>query len=146
MYPNGAADIDGRLKTGDQILEVNGEDLRHAPHEQAIKALRQTPPIIKMKIFREKSDINFNENLEIFHIKLVKKPGKGLGLSIVGKRDGSGIFISEFVKGGIAELDGRLMIGDQIIQVNGQDLINIEQVDAAIILKVFQRFYFKSLN
>lgn len=136
VYPNGAADIDGRLKPGDQILEVNGENLRHAPHEQAIKALRQTPPIIKMKVFREKSDISLSESFEILDIRLVKKPGKGLGLSIVSKRDGTGIFISEIVKGGIADLDGRLMIGDQIIQVNGQELFNIEQVDAAVILKV----------
>lgn len=136
MYPDGAVDIDGRLRPGDQILEVNGEDLRNAPHELAIKALRQTPPIIKMKIFRERNDINHNENYEIFEVKLVKKPGKGLGLSIVGKKDGSGIYISEIMKGGIADTNGNLSIGDQILQVNGRSLTNVEQEEAALILKV----------
>ena len=136
IYPGGAVFIDGRLRPGDQILEVNGEDLRHAPHEQAIKALRQTPPIIKMKVFRDRSDINSNENCEIFEVKLMKKQGKGLGLSIVGRKDGNGIYISEIVKGGIADLDGSLMIGDQILQVNGRELSNVEQEDAALILKV----------
>lgn len=115
---------------------MNGEDLRHAPHEQAIKALRQTPPIIKMKVFRERNDINSNENYELFEVKLFKKPGKGLGLNIVGKKDGHGIYISEIVKGGIADMDGNLEIGDQILQVNGRDLTNIEQEEAALILKV----------
>lgn len=135
VYPDGAADIDGRLKPGDQILEVNGENLLQATHEQAIKALRQTPPVIKMKVYRDRVE-NFNDNLEVFEIKLVKKPGKGLGLSIVGRRDGLGIFIKDIVSGGIADLDGQLIIGDQILEVNGQDLTNIEQKLAAIILKV----------
>ena len=146
VYPNGAAFIDGRLKPGDQILEVNGENLRHATHEQAIKALRQTPPIIKMKIYRDKNDDDgdnidddFNqENLDIFDVKLTKKPGKGLGLSIVVRRNGNGIYIKDIVEGGIADLDGHLMIGDQIIQVNGHDLTNVE--DAALMLKVSSFF------
>ena len=129
-------DIDGRLRHGDQILEVNGEDLRQAPHEQAIKALRQTPPVIKMKVFRDRSDINSNENCEILNVKLVKKQSKGLGLSIVAKKDGTGIYISDVVKGGIAHIDGSLMIGDQILQVNGQNLTNMQQEEAALILKV----------
>lgn len=136
VYSGGAADIDRRLLRGDQILEVNGEDLRHASHEQAIKALRQTPPVIKMKVFRDRSDINSNENCEIIQVKLTKKPGKGLGLSIVGKKSGNGIYISEIVKGGIADLDGTLMIGDHILQVNDRDLSAIEQQEAAFILKV----------
>jgi len=142
VYPGGAADFDGRLRRGDHILEVNGEDLRHASHEQAIKALRQTPPIIKMKVFRDRSDINSNENCEIIDIKLVKKPGKGLGLSIVGKKNGHGIYISEIVKGGIADVDGNLMIGDQILQVNERDLTTVEQEEAALILKVFTYYFY----
>lgn len=132
VYPNGAAQIDGRLKPGDQILEVNGEQLRHASHDQAIKALRQTPPVIKMKVFRKKSQIDY----EVFHVELTKKPGKGLGLNIVGKKDGHGIFISSITKGGVTDLDGQLMIGDQILSVNGVDLASVDQEQAAVILKV----------
>lgn len=133
VYKNGAADLDGRLKPGDQILEVNGEDLRHALHEHAIKVLRQTASIIKMKVIRRPEK---HDDYETFEVKLTKKPGKGLGLSIVGKKDGHGIFISDIVKGGIADLDGHLVVGDQIIQLNNQTLDNIAQEDAAILLKV----------
>lgn len=34
---------------------------------------------------------------DAFDVELVKKPGKGLGLSIVGRKSGSGIFISDIV-------------------------------------------------
>jgi len=43
---------------------------------------------------------------------------EGLGLSVVGKE--SGIYISDIVKGGVAESDGRLMQGDQILTVEHQ--------------------------
>jgi len=35
--------------------------------------------------------------MDTFDVELTKKPGKGLGLSIVGKKSGSGIFISDIV-------------------------------------------------
>ena len=40
------------------------------------------------------------------------------------------------VKGGVAEADGRLMQGDQILTVNGEDMRNATQEDAAACLKV----------
>ncbi|KAG8250709.1 hypothetical protein J6590_095896, partial [Homalodisca vitripennis] len=43
VYPDGAAAKDGRLKPGDQILEVNSEDFRSITHSKALAALRQTP-------------------------------------------------------------------------------------------------------
>lgn len=40
------------------------------------------------------------------------------------------------MKGGIAEADGRLQAGDQILSVNGEDLKNATQDVAASALKV----------
>ncbi|UXI18468.1 GABA transaminase GABA-TTC1 [Sarcoptes scabiei] len=172
IYANGAADVDGRLKPGDQILEISGENLRNATHYQAIKALRQTPPVIRMKIYRdnpsnhlscpslshrvqlhcnsypksndendydddddEKEEENRQNYLQIFETKLLKKQGKGLGLSVAGRKNGPGIFIKEILNGGIAQIESQLMIGDQILEVNGFDLTRIDQKDAALLLK-----------
>ncbi|KAL0150063.1 hypothetical protein M9458_054722, partial [Cirrhinus mrigala] len=49
ILAGGAADLSGELRKGDQILSVNGVDLRHATHEQAAAALKnagQTVTII----------------------------------------------------------------------------------------------------
>ena len=40
------------------------------------------------------------------------------------------------MKGGVAEADGRLMQGDQILAVNGEDMRNATQEYAAGVLKV----------
>ncbi|XP_073936033.1 inaD-like protein isoform X3 [Castor canadensis] len=138
VYEEGAAARDGRLWAGDQILEVNGIDLRSSSHEEAITALRQTPQKVRLVVYRDEAHYRDEENLEIFPVDLQKKAGRGLGLSIVGKRNGSGVFISDIVKGGAADLDGRLIQGDQILSVNGEDMRNASQETVATILKCAQ--------
>ncbi|NXC67845.1 INADL protein, partial [Anhinga anhinga] len=138
VYEEGAAARDGRLWAGDQILEVNGIDLRTASHEEAITALRQTPQKVQLVVYRDEAHYKDEENLEIFYVDIQKKTGRGLGLSIAGKRNGSGVFISDIVKGGAADLDGRLIQGDQILSVNGEDMRNASQETVATILKCAQ--------
>jgi len=133
VYEAGAAHKDGRLRPGDQILEVMREDLRSVTHSLALHALRQTPNRVRLVIHREDDEI-----YEQMDVELVKKRDRGLGLSIVGKKSGPGVFISEVVKGGAADLDGRLVQGDQIISVNGHDLKNASQEEAAPVLKMAQ--------
>eukprot|EP00063_Salmo_salar_P096582 XP_014071417.1 PREDICTED: inaD-like protein isoform X1 [Salmo salar] len=135
VYEEGAAARDGRLWAGDQILEVNGVDLRSAAHEDAITALRQTPAKVRLTVLRDEAQYRDEENLDVFSVELQKKAGRGLGLSIVGKRNGTGVFISDVVKGGAAELDGRLMQGDQILSVDGDDMRQASQETVAAILK-----------
>lgn len=61
-------------------------DLRNASHEDAITALRQTPPKVQLVVYRDEAHYKDEENLEIFLVDLQRKMGRGLGLSIVGKR------------------------------------------------------------
>lgn len=73
-----------------------------------------------MLIYR---DVNLSLSLldptqiyNIFSIELTKKPGRGLGISIVGRKNEPGVYVSEIVKGGLAEQDGKLMQGDQVCE------------------------------
>ncbi|XP_074053612.1 multiple PDZ domain protein isoform X2 [Macrotis lagotis] len=135
VYEEGAACKDGRLWAGDQILEVNGIDLRNATHDEAINVLRQTPQKVRLTIYRDEAQYKEEDMYDMFNVELQKKPGKGLGLSIVGKRNDTGVFVSDIVKGGIADVDGRLMQGDQILMVNGEDVRNATQEAVAALLK-----------
>ncbi|XP_073201505.1 multiple PDZ domain protein isoform X9 [Lepidochelys kempii] len=135
VYEEGAASKDGRLWAGDQILEVNGIDLRNATHDEAISVLRQTPQKVRLTVYRDEAQYKEEDMYDVLNIELQKKPGKGLGLSIVGKRNDTGVFVSDIVKGGIADTDGRLMQGDQILTVNGEDVRNANQEAVAALLK-----------
>ncbi|XP_068278487.1 multiple PDZ domain protein isoform X1 [Nyctibius grandis] len=135
VYEEGAASKDGRLWAGDQILEVNGTDLRNATHDEAINVLRQTPQKVRLTVYRDEAQYKEEDMYDVLNIELQKKPDKGLGLSIVGKRNDTGVFVSDIVKGGIADTDGRLMQGDQILTVNGEDVRNANQEAVAALLK-----------
>lgn len=135
VYEEGAACKDGRLWAGDQILEVNGIDLRKATHDEAINVLRQTPQRVRLTLYRDEAPYKEEDVYDTLTVELQKKPGKGLGLSIVGKRNDTGVFVSDVVKGGIADADGRLLHGDQILTVNGEDVRHATQEAVAALLK-----------
>ncbi|XP_055434048.1 multiple PDZ domain protein isoform X10 [Bubalus kerabau] len=135
VYEEGAACKDGRLWAGDQILEVNGIDLRKATHDEAINVLRQTPQRVRLTLYRDEAPYKEEDVYDTLSVELQKKPGKGLGLSIVGKRNDTGVFVSDVVKGGIADADGRLLQGDQILTVNGEDVRHATQEAVAALLK-----------
>lgn len=50
----GVAQNDGRLMQGDQILEVNGKDVRTATQEQAAAILKCAPGTVDIKFGRLK--------------------------------------------------------------------------------------------
>uniref|UniRef100_A0A4W6E7S4 Multiple PDZ domain crumbs cell polarity complex component n=1 Tax=Lates calcarifer TaxID=8187 RepID=A0A4W6E7S4_LATCA len=135
VYEEGAASKDGRLWAGDQILEVNGIDLRAASHDEAINVLRQTPQRVRLTVYRDEAQYKEEDLWDSFTMELHKKPGQGLGLSIVGRRNDTGVFVSDIVKGGLVDTDGRLMQGDQILSVNGEDVRSATQEAVAALLK-----------
>ena len=42
IFPNMPADQTGQLYVGDAILSVNGRDLQHVSHEEAVQILKKT--------------------------------------------------------------------------------------------------------
>ncbi|XP_069374460.1 multiple PDZ domain protein isoform X1 [Paralichthys olivaceus] len=140
VYEEGAASKDGRLWAGDQILEVNAIDLRAASHDEAINVLRQTPQRVRLTVYRDEAQYKEEDLWDSFTVELHKKPGQGLGLSIVGRRsrderNDTGVFVSDIVKGGLVETDGRLTQGDQILSVNEEDVRSATQEAVAALLK-----------
>ncbi|XP_022286481.1 disks large homolog 1-like isoform X1 [Crassostrea virginica] len=66
---------------------------------------------------------------------ILKKGSTGLGFNIVGGENGEGIFVSFILAGAPADLSGELRRGDQIISVNGRDLVLATHEEAAGALK-----------
>ena len=73
-------------------------DLRGALHQEAIAALRRTPGRVRLLVLRDRTPRDPRDpldplvrdrdplNLELLSVELTKRAGRGLGLSIVGKR------------------------------------------------------------
>uniref|UniRef100_A0A3B4AUP0 PDZ domain-containing protein n=1 Tax=Periophthalmus magnuspinnatus TaxID=409849 RepID=A0A3B4AUP0_9GOBI len=133
----GAAQRDGRLQAGDQILEVNGIDLRQATHDEAIGVLRLTTQRVSLCVFRHQEAYREEDLWDVFSLELRPRPGEGIGFTVVGKSNDTGIFVSDIIRGGIADSDGRLLLGDQILSINGEDVRAASQDHAEKLLQVF---------
>lgn len=42
---DGAAALDGRLRVGDQLIEINGQDTTRMSHETAIEIIKRNPTV-----------------------------------------------------------------------------------------------------
>ncbi|CAJ1052199.1 multiple PDZ domain protein [Xyrichtys novacula] len=131
----GAAQRDGRLQAGDQILEVNGIDLRQATHDEAISVLRLTTQRVLLCVFRHQEAYREEDLWDVFSLQLRPCPGEGLGFSTVGKSNDTGIFVSDIIRGGVADSDGRLLLGDQILSINEEDVRAASQEHAQRLLQ-----------
>ncbi|XP_031652051.1 protein scribble homolog isoform X9 [Oncorhynchus kisutch] len=138
VIPHGLACQSG-LRVGDRILEVNTIDLRHATHQEAVKALLSNKQEIRMLVRRDPSPPGMEE------IVIQKQPGEKLGISIRGGAKGhagnpfdatdEGIFISKVSSSGAAARDGRLLVGMRILEVSNHSLLGMTHTEAVRILR-----------
>ncbi|XP_045551668.1 afadin isoform X19 [Salmo salar] len=81
----------------------------------------------------DNSDLQMRKEPEVVTVTLKKH--NGMGLSIVAAKgagqDKLGIYIKSVVKGGAADVDGRLAAGDQLLSVDGRSLVGLSQERAA---------------
>ncbi|PKU34860.1 inad-like protein [Limosa lapponica baueri] len=107
IVPGGLADRDGRLRTGDHILQIGGTNVQGMTSEQVAQVLRNCGNSVRMIVARDpKCDImetppapvswpvstlpsfqNGNDNTNLFEtydVELIKKNGQSLGITIVG--------------------------------------------------------------
>uniref|UniRef100_UPI0037E95A0E protein scribble homolog isoform X4 n=1 Tax=Semicossyphus pulcher TaxID=241346 RepID=UPI0037E95A0E len=138
VIPHGLACQSG-LRVGDRILEVNAIDLRHATHQEAVRALLANKQEIRMLVRRDPSPPGMQE------IEIQKQPGEKLGISIRGGAKGhagnpfdptdEGIFISKVSSSGAAARDGRLQVGMRILEVNNHSLLGMTHTEAVRVLR-----------
>lgn len=141
IEPGGAAAKDGRIAIGDQIIMVNGENLEQMNHKNVVSALRLAPSPVKLTILRENPEKLFTsveEPSTIFEVNLVKSFTEYLGLSILGRKDKKGLFVTYVSEDSIAYSEGSIHQGDRILEVNGVNLKKTTQEEAC---KVLQRAY-----
>ncbi|XP_028846841.1 partitioning defective 3 homolog B isoform X3 [Denticeps clupeoides] len=145
ILPRGAAVKDGRLQSGDRILEVNGVDITGCTQEELVAMLRSTKQgeCVSLVVSRQEEmflprelkeeqahSLLAEEHLSqlMFEVPLNDSGSAGLGVSLKGNKsretgEDLGIFIKSVIHGGAAYKDGRLRVNDQLVAVNGESLL-----------------------
>ncbi|XP_076015189.1 partitioning defective 3 homolog B-like, partial [Genypterus blacodes] len=147
ILSRGAAVKDGRLQSGDRILEVNGVDIAGVGQEELVCMLRSTrqgesvclvvlrqedmflPREMKEELPRGPGLLSESGKEQLmFEVPLNDSGSAGLGVSLKGNKsretgEDLGIFIKSIIHGGAAYKDGRLCVNDQLVAVNGESLV-----------------------
>ena len=54
MFPEGLIFLDGRIQSGDQIIEVDGKDMTSTTHHDICDELRKPLSVLRLGIYRER--------------------------------------------------------------------------------------------
>ncbi|XP_044742521.1 protein lap4 isoform X3 [Chrysoperla carnea] len=139
IVPGGIAASSGKLRMGDRILKVNGTDVTHATHQEAVMELLRPGDEIRLTIRHDPLPEGFQE------LTIVKEEGEKLGMHIKGGLRGQrgnpldkadeGVFVSKINSGGAARRDGRLKVGMRLLEVNGRSLLGATHQEAVNALR-----------
>ncbi|XP_044762164.1 protein lap4-like isoform X3 [Coccinella septempunctata] len=139
MVPGGTAANSGKLRVGDRILKVNGTDVTHATHQEAVMELLRPGDTITLTVRHDPLPEGYQELI------LEKGDTEKLGMHIKGglhgqrgnplDRSDEGVFISKINSVGAARRDGRLKTGMRLIEVNGRSLLGATHQEAVHALR-----------
>ncbi|XP_064175357.1 glutamate receptor-interacting protein 1-like isoform X1 [Anguilla rostrata] len=139
MDPDSPAERCGILQIGDRILAINGIPTEDSTLEETNQLLRDSSITNKVTL-----EIEFDVAESVipssgtFHVKLPKKPGVELGITISSpssRKPGDALIISDIKKGSVAHRTGTLELGDKLLAIDNIRLENCSMEDAVQILQ-----------
>lgn len=140
----------GALRPGDLLLAVNGTPLHSLSLDSALTLLQHcADDAVTLKVRRADQTESHVANASVttaevhagddsghhsespvdsdtIHVQLTRPRDKApLGLTIAGSEDVTQpILVSGLVEGGVAEMCGKLMVGDELLSINGESVLN----------------------
>ncbi|XP_038060075.1 disks large homolog 5-like isoform X2 [Patiria miniata] len=104
---------DGRLKVNDYVLRVNDIDLTNGDRTVALQAVKKARGVINMVVKRRRSS-----GAKFCPVTLFLT-NKDHGVTLE-----SGIFVSRIEPGSASAKESGLMVGDRMVSVNGESVLN----------------------
>uniref|UniRef100_A0A8C9MP12 Glutamate receptor interacting protein 2 n=1 Tax=Serinus canaria TaxID=9135 RepID=A0A8C9MP12_SERCA len=138
IEPDSPAERCGLLQVGDRVLSINGMATEDGTMEEANQLLRDAALTNKVVL-----EIEFDVAESVipssgtFHVKLPKKRGVELGITIssASRKLGDPLIISDIKKGSVAHRTGTLEPGDKLLAIDNIRLDNCSMEDAVQILR-----------
>ncbi|KAG8191377.1 hypothetical protein JTE90_006121 [Oedothorax gibbosus] len=128
---------EGRLRVGDRILRVNGASILHLHHGETVNLIKECGRQITLTIGQPQEDASPRGEGAQYHAIELRRGAKGFGFSIRGGREfhHMPLFVLRIAEGGPAHIDGKLVVGDQLIEINGQNTKNMTHAQAIELIR-----------
>ncbi|XP_071514434.1 uncharacterized protein [Panulirus ornatus] len=129
IVPGGAADQDGSVTTGDEIIGVDGEMVLGSSHHHVVQLMAAAATHGRVTLTLRRRTPNptelHNRSLDMqfpYDVTVTRRENEGFGFVIISSVTKSGSTIGRIIEGSPAERCGRLNVGDRILAVNGVDI------------------------
>ncbi|XP_055329132.1 membrane-associated guanylate kinase, WW and PDZ domain-containing protein 3-like isoform X2 [Paramacrobiotus metropolitanus] len=152
VVPGGAAEKDGRLEVGDEIVNIDGVSVMNASHSQVIQMMQKSS-LNGFVVLGVRRRINYAPANVAREITIHRQPNEGFGFVIISSiarnqqlgngtavNGGSAPIINYPILGRIldnspAERCGELHVGDKILAVNGIDVLHLHHSEIVQMIK-----------
>nr|XP_042895445.1 membrane-associated guanylate kinase, WW and PDZ domain-containing protein 3 isoform X1 [Parasteatoda tepidariorum]XP_042895446.1 membrane-associated guanylate kinase, WW and PDZ domain-containing protein 3 isoform X2 [Parasteatoda tepidariorum] len=142
IVPGGAADLDGTLKSGDEIVAVDGQCVLNTPHHHVVQLMNSSAENdhvslnIRRRVYLSDNSINSKPvDGSSYDVTVARNASEGFGFVIISSLSKSGSTIGRIIEGSPAERCGQLHVGDTILAVNGISIINMPHGDIVNLIK-----------
>ncbi|XP_017783080.1 PREDICTED: membrane-associated guanylate kinase, WW and PDZ domain-containing protein 1 [Nicrophorus vespilloides] len=156
IVAGGAADLDGRIRSGDEIVSVDNFSVLKASHRQVVHFMNQAatrgqvnlvlrrrnyPPMILP--FSQSYPIDHmppqppiaSPNSQTYDVIVHRTENEGFGFVIISSVNKIGSTIGRLIEDSPAEKCGRLRVGDYIVAVNHIDIMHLSHGDIVNLIK-----------
>ncbi|XP_055937343.1 membrane-associated guanylate kinase, WW and PDZ domain-containing protein 1-like isoform X2 [Argiope bruennichi] len=144
IVPGGAADLDGTLKSGDEIVGVNGQSVLNSPHHHVVQLMSAAAENgnvtlnIRRPLFTPENSNSSSKPINVtgpYDVTVTRNANEGFGFVIISSKSKSGSTIGRIIEGSPAERCGLLHVGDIILAVNGISIINMSHGEIVNLIK-----------
>merc|ERR1719308_307866 len=136
IVPGGAADLDGRLFSGDEIVAVDGQSVMGASHHVVVGMMGHAAQRgqVALTVRRQQPQESYREGYP-YDITVSRLENEGFGFVIISSVSRAGSTIGRIIPGSPAERCGRLQVGDRILAVNHVDINSLHHGDIVNLIK-----------
>lgn len=142
IVPGGAADLDGRLCTGDEIVSVDAQSVLSTSHHHVVqlmgKAAANGRVVLGIRRKVPTQDIISYTRTDTgypYDVTVMRRENEGFGFVIISSVNKAGSTIGRIIEGSPAERCGQLHVGDRILAVNHIDIMNMHHGDIVNLIK-----------
>uniref|UniRef100_A0A674NPV5 Membrane-associated guanylate kinase, WW and PDZ domain-containing protein 1 n=1 Tax=Takifugu rubripes TaxID=31033 RepID=A0A674NPV5_TAKRU len=141
------ADRCGKLKVGDRILAVNNCSITNKSHSDIVNLIKEAGNTVSLRIIPgdESSNASLLTNAEKIatittthtpHQSSESRDSKGFGFSLRGGREyNMDLYVLRLAEDGAAVRNGKMRVGDEILEINGESTKNMKHSRAIELIK-----------
>lgn len=143
IVPNGAADLDGRLKSGDEIISVDNQSVINTSHHHVVQLMGSAAVTGRVTLGIRRQISSFEsvyhskstDSIYPYEVTVTRKENEGFGFVIISSVCRAGSTIGRIIENSPAEQCGLLHVGDRILAVNGISILNMHHGEIVNLIK-----------